>query len=130
MSLTGEVAMKECSIRNKRHLLAHKPRNAGIIYEDKKTKFGWWQMIRQIQYNNYLIHWTTNYADRIALLRPIDESARFPKGNLDLIDAVLIMREIFDADFTWAKEEIRIGETVHLDRVYLPGRTGRLLKNG
>ena len=96
----GEVAMKEYSIRNKQHLLAHKPRNLGIIYEDKKTKFGWYSNDKtDSRANNYLIQFLKNYADRIALLRLIEESARFPKGNLDLIDAVRSC-EIFDADFT------------------------------
>jgi len=85
----GEVAMRIYKELGKDHLLADRPKNLGIIYEESiKGKKGWYSNDRTIaRANNYLVKNLTNYADRIRLLRMIEECAKFPNGNLDLLDA-------------------------------------------
>ena len=92
----GEVAMRIYKELNKEHLLADRPKNLGIIYEESiKGKKGWYSNDKTIaRANNYLVKNLTNYADRIRLLRLIEECSKFPNGNLDLLDAYKSMLKI------------------------------------
>lgn len=102
----GEVAMRIYKEMGYEHLLADRPKYLGIVYEEAiKGKKGWYSNDRTIaRANNYLVKNLTHYADRIRLLRLIDEAGKFPNGNLDLLDAYKSML-IYYTDYMEGKKK-------------------------
>lgn len=102
----GEVAMRIYKELGKDYLLADRPKNLGIIYEESiKGKKGWYSNDRTIaRANSYLVKNLTAYADRIRILRLIDEISKFPNGNLDVLDAYKSML-IYQTDYNEEKKK-------------------------
>jgi hypothetical protein len=94
----GEVVLKGYKDRGELNLLANRPDSLGIIYQNKKSGKGWSNNDKTgPRANNYFIQFLKEYADRIRLLRIIEECAAFPNGNTDVIDAIKSC-EILEAD--------------------------------
>jgi len=85
----GEVAMRIYQELDKGDLLADRPKNLGIVYEESiKGKKGWYSNDKTIaRANSYMIKNLTDFADRQRLIRLIAEASVFPTGNLDVLDA-------------------------------------------
>lgn len=85
----GEVAMRIYNELGRGDLLADRPKNLGITYEESiKGKKGWYSNDKTIaRANSYLIKNLIEFADRQRLLRLINEASIFPNGNLDVLDA-------------------------------------------
>jgi len=102
----GEVAERIYKELGKYDLLANRPKHLDINYSDKNVKKGYHSNNKTApRANHYLVKFLQNYADRIRLLRMIDEVRVFPNGNLDLIDAVKAA-EMLDADLTIREKKI------------------------
>jgi len=94
----GEVVLKGYKDRGEVNLLANRPDSLGIIYQNKKSGKGWSNNDKTgPRANNYFIQFLKEYADRIRLLRIIEECSAFPNGNTDVIDAIKSC-EILEAD--------------------------------
>jgi len=125
----GEVAMRKYEALEKKHLLAPRPKNLGIIYEESiKDKRGWYSNDKTIsRANSYMVENLKKYADRIELLRLIEEAAVFPNGNLDLLDAFKSAL-IYLADYRNGLKKMNKVGVVHRAVPYYTRENGRVVQ--
>jgi hypothetical protein len=88
----GEVAFREYQSKGKLNLLAKKAVHLGSEFKDEKGRYGWNKdpmSGRQQSANDLLVKYLKLHAEKIRIMRLINELQRFPKGNNDLLDALI-----------------------------------------
>lgn len=124
----GEVAMRIYKERGYSDLLADRPKNLGIIYEDKKSKKGWFNNDKTgSRANNYLIQFLKKHAANQRLIRLIEECFMFPKGNTDVVDAVKGC-ELLDAELTASENKKYKSVSKYRMIPYMTRENGRVVQ--